>query len=146
MGWNCNLMLAGKFDRPNINFRVIIYQRKKHNSDLLADSTYEDMMRAYSSNCILDDVNTDACRVLKEFRHKRPAASTILATAKSEYTRAFKFFLPAPQKHYQFDATSTSHQNPKIFVAVLCYDHYGSLSTDNIAYAQFNCEMLYKDA
>jgi len=157
LGWNCNLMLGCKHDRPNVTFRVIFYQRKMENQSVTSDPTYNTMMKGHSQNCLLDDIDTDNCRVLKEFTYKPPfrsldvvhtsGVSYIQTDARWEYTKHFKMWIPSPQKKYNFltDASYT-HQNPLIWVAILVYDHYGSLSTDNIAYAQMMSEIVYKDS
>jgi hypothetical protein len=70
----------------------------------------------------------------------------LAATNNDEYTFVKKMFIPH-KKVYKFGPgdTTVTHNQDDVYFSILCYDVFGSLSSDNIAYFQCFTEIQYKD-
>jgi hypothetical protein len=101
---------------------------------------YADVFKSITGNVMLDETNTDTCKVLFS-RTFRPndvsllAAGTLVLRRRKADSHVRPHGLPPRRALPQGD----------IIVVVLCYDAYGSLIADNIGYMQMFTEMQYRD-
>ncbi len=76
-----------------------------------------------------------------------PNQAGLTVTNNDEYTFVKKMFIPC-KKVYKFGSSDTSavtHNQDDLYFSILCYDVFGSLAFDNIAYFQCYTELLFKD-
>lgn len=143
-GWKIRMMLAHKGDRPNITFRIVVYQTRQN-----AGTQYDQIFRNDTNNFLLDTWDPDQqVKVLFDKTIKRGPGDYSLeqSSATKEYTFPFKFFVKAPQKNYTFTTDGGFlHQHGFINLCVFAFDAYGTVGTDNIAYYQAYSNMYYKD-
>lgn len=143
-GWKLRFMFGGKYDRPNITWRVIVAACQPGYS-----YTYSTFFRNFTGNALLDDVDRDRHTVLKQMYMKPQqatlASDTGIATVSHEYTFVRRMFVPRKLTYkFQTDGGLT-HNDKDIICIVLAYDAYGTLITDNIGYVQVWQDMMYKD-
>ncbi len=106
---------------------------------------YGDVFRNITGNVMLDERNTDYTKILYQETF-RPNQGGLSNAGADEYTFFKRYFIPH-KKTYKFGPNegATAHNQPDIYVLVLCYDAYGAALTDNIGYLQMFVEMQYKD-
>lgn len=150
-GFNVHLLCGQKRDRPNITWRIICVAQRSGSGVL----NYAGLFKNVSGNGMLDEINTDKVTVLYQKYLKPlkcldnvsvevPPVGEDFPAAK-EYTFTRKIFIPR-KKMYKFEEDgSMVHNDKDIFMYVIPYDAYGTLTTDNIAYVQTWCKFKFKD-
>jgi len=138
-GFRLKLLLGQKADRPNITFRYFVFSVPKSSS-----INYGNWFINTTGNVLLDDPNYDFVKVHKSGFWRPNEAS--LATTTKEYTFTKRIVVPY-KKLLKFGPAdgATTHNDSDLYLSVMCYDAYGTLISDNIAYAQVSMEMSYKD-
>lgn len=133
-------LLGQQADRPNVNFRWFFIEAPKG----LAVN-YTNFFTATTNNLLLDDINTDAVKILKQGR-MRPNQAGLLPVGGDEYTFTREWNLYY-KRHYKFGPAqaTTAHNQPELYFIILAYDAYGSLITDVVAYIQSIKETHYRD-
>lgn len=155
VGDNINLgafyirMLCGqKIDRPNVTWRFIVAKLPKG-----TPVSYSTIFDNITGNVLLDSINKDKVKVLKSLVLKKYGLSPTafsgsganLTWNAKETTFPVKLWVPY-RKLYKFMADAgTEHTDDDIYLLTFVYDAYGSLVTDNIAYAQITSTIYYKD-
>jgi len=139
IGWKVRCLLGQKGDRPNVNWRLMVYSIPKGGS-----IAYGDVFKNITANVLLDEPNTDYTQVIYQ-RNLRPSPD-LSGTGGDEYTFCHKFFVPHKKK-YKFGPGENviTHNQRDVYFAIICYDAFGSVITDNIAYMQVFTELQYKD-
>lgn len=141
-GVQVRMMLGQKNDRPNCTWRIMVLKHKDTYASFA--SVYE----ATTGNCLLDQVNDDAVKVLySKTIHKFVGANVGVAEAAfRETTFTHKFYIPI-RKEYKFpsDSSVIASNSDYISLIVMCYDAYGTLVTDNIGYVQTWSKLFYRD-
>jgi len=140
VAFNIKMLCGQKGDRPNVTFRWACIEVPKGGT-----LTYANVFNNVTGNVLLDDFNKDYVKVLKQGIW-RPNEAALAATGNDEYTFVKKISIPYRRmvKFGPADAATTHNMND-IYFTILCFDAYGSLITDNIAYYQAAVEMIYKD-
>lgn len=139
-GWKIRLLIGQKADRPNVNFRYIVFKVPKGSS-----ITYANWFKATSNNVMLDDPNLDFVKVIQS-GFWRPNDAGLGGTGGDEFTFTKRLWIPY-KKNLKFgpaDAAVT-HNDEDIYFSLMCYDAYGSLEADNVAYAQAVVTAHYRD-
>jgi len=139
-GFKIRALFGQKADRPNVNFRWFVIEAPKG-----LGASYANFFQNVTSNVLLDEVNTDAVKVIRS-GGMRPNQAGLTATGDDEFTFAKKWYIPY-KRLYKFGpaAATTAHNQPEVYLIVFAYDAYGSLITDNIAYISAVKEVFYKD-
>lgn len=133
-------LFGQKSDRPNVNWRVLVFSIPQGISPLQS-VVFENSL----SRPLVDDVNRDICKVYLD-RTYRPNQAGLNATGNDEFT-FFKKWNIRVNKVYKYgpaDGAATHNQDP-MFCAVFAYDAYGTLETDNIGYCQIYSDFHFKD-
>ncbi len=93
----------------------------------------------------MEETNSDRIKVYLDKRY-RPNQGGLLATGNDEFTFFKDYWIPHKRK-YKFGpgGGASTHNQDDLYFAVMCFDAYGSLSTDNIAYSQVWSEVVFKD-
>jgi hypothetical protein len=107
--------------------------------------SHTSFFHSITDNIMLDELNKDYCKVIGEgWFH--PNVTGIGGTGGDEFTFTKRMWIPH-KKTYKFgpvDGTTKDNQHD-LYFSVLCYDAFGSVITDNIAYFQAFSELQYKD-
>jgi len=140
LGWKIRLLFGQKADRPNVNWRFMVFQVPKGGS-----VAYADVFKNITGNIMLDEPNTDTTRVIFQ-RSFRPNQAGLGNVGGDEYTFVKKYWIPH-KRTYKFGPSenAASHNQNDVYVVVLAYDAYGAAVTDNIGYMQMFFELQYKD-
>lgn len=144
-GYKVHALFGQKYDRPNVTWRVIFVAQRPG----LGALSYTGLFKNMSGNGLLDEVNTDRVTVLLQKYIKPLKSSVTIATAgvenSQEFTFTRKFWIPRKMM-YRFELNGGyQHQDKEIYMYCLCYDAYGTLTTDNIGYCQVWSKFCYKD-
>jgi hypothetical protein len=140
IGWKIKLLIGQKGDRPNVNFRWMAFSIPKGGT-----LDYASVFENVTNNIMLDDPNRDTTRVLAS-GYMRPNQAGLAATGNDEYTFTKRLFIPH-KKLYKFGPAdgANTHNQHDVYFTIMCYDAFGSLLTDNIAYFQGYTELMFKD-
>lgn len=155
-GWKVNLLLGQKFDRPNVTWRILVLRCGVGMDSYLFSTIHE---TGGSGNLLLDTLNKDRYTVMyQKTIHKNwnptvpqgayteAAGTGTSTTGGKELTWAHKFWVPCKREVKTLSDGSQSLSEPYVyFVAIACYDAYGTLPTDNIAYFQGNVKEYFRD-
>ena len=139
-GFMLRCLFGQKVDRPNVTFRYFIVKVPK-----ASVYSYATWFRNITSNVLLDNINTDFCKVLKT-GVMRPNEAGLSNAGGDEYTFTRKFFIPY-KKLIKFGPSDSSqtHNDDDIYWLIAPYDAFGTLITDNVAYMQAALTLYYKD-
>lgn len=139
-GWRLRLLLGQKADRPNVTFRWWFLDVPKGTS-----YSYGNWFDPTTNNMLLDDINKDFIKVIKS-GFWRPNEAGLANAGGDEYTFAKKLWCPR-KKLYKFGPAdgATTHNDSDVWFLLGCYDAYGTLAGDNIAYAQGALDVFYRD-
>lgn len=147
VGIKCKLWLSNKSDRPNVLYRIIVYG----NNPSTTDSTAADS-RTTGLFDPTTGLNTQICNInTKKFTVHY---SKILRVRNADYvsgkeiSMATSFYIPLKMRRVVFESSSSSVPKDKKDIwhmAIIPYDAYGTLVTDNIASCAMNMRFYYKD-
>lgn len=148
-GIDLRMLLGQKQDRPNVTFRVIVFSVKA-NTAPISGLNYIQIFDNATGNCLLDSINADEIKVIKQFFFK-PAQSAMIGFnagtgVGKEYTRPYHIYIPFKRNVVFQSDNGIVPDMRDYYITVLAYDAYGSLTTDNIAYCQLWSKMYYRDA
>ena len=126
-GYKIRFLLGSKYDRPNVTYRVVVFAAKAG-----VTPTYGNVFNNICGNGLLDDVNRDRVTLLRQ-KYYKPNKGMVSTSesGQKEYTSAHYMFIPR-KKTYKFNGLECNDRD--LYLCVLAYDAYGSLTTDNIAY------------
>lgn len=148
-GIDIRMLLGQKQDRPNVTFRVIVFSVKS-NTAQISGLNYVQIFDNTTGNCLLDSVNTDEIKVIKQYFFKPAQAAMIGFNAGTgvgkEYTRPYHIYIPFKRNVVFQSDNGIIPDMRDYYVVVMAYDAYGSITgTDNIAYCQLWTKMYFKD-
>ena len=140
IGWKLKLLIGQKGDRPNVNFRWMAFSVPKGTA-----ITYANVFENVTNNVLLDDANRDTTRVIAS-GYMRPNQAGLSATGNDEYTFTKRLWIPH-KKLYKFGPAdgANEHNQHDVYFTLMCYDAFGSVITDNIAYFQGYTDLAFKD-
>lgn len=146
VGTRHTMLIGGKADRTNITYRLmyITYPRDSAYS-------YNTFFINKTGNCLLDRINTDRVKIIKTIYIKPQKSSIVTHNSNGsgggdrEYTIAKKVWLPSKSIIKFPEGGSSEASNRKFGVLISCYDAYGTLTSDNIAYIQHLVSNYFKD-
>lgn len=137
-GYKLRILFGQKGDRPNVSFRIIVgYVNKSYSYG------YSNWFRAITGNTLLDPVNPDIIKVVKSYT-MRPNQAGLTATGNDEFTFAHQLYIPVNKK-VRFPSGTQDADMDNLYMFIIPYDAFGSLTTDNIAYYQAASSLHYKD-
>lgn len=151
-GFKVHMLFGQKRDRMNVTWRLMVVAQRPGTGAL----TYAGLFKNVSGNGLLDEINTDKVTVLMQKYMKPqdnlgnmsvrvPAVGDDVLDVAKEYTFTRKFFVPR-KKTYKFeDDGGVNHNDKEIYIYLVAYDAFGTLTTDNIAYCQVWSKFKYKD-
>jgi hypothetical protein len=138
--WTLKLLIGQKSDRPNVTFRYLVVSVPKG-----SPITYGNWFIATTSNVLLDDPNRDFVKVIKSGIW-RPNEAGLSGSGGDEYTFTKQLYVPY-KKTVKFgpDDAARTHNDNDVYFILMAYDAFGSIQSDNIAYAQMASCLHYKD-
>jgi len=140
IGWKIRCLFGQKGDRPNVNWKFMVFSVPKGGS-----VSYSDVFKNITGNVMLDEPNSDYTKVLF-MRSFRPNQAGITGTGNDEFTFFKRWYIPHKRLYKFGPGESTyTHNHPDIYVVVLAFDATGTPLTDNIGYMQMFIELQYKD-
>jgi len=147
VGVRCELKLwlSHKLDRPNVMWRILVYSCPASTAAGSADL----FDATGSTNRMIAYVNKEKYRVLYDKLLQPPAGDYSLesgATLK-ERSRLVKINLPQKMKKIVYVTGSgvPKYDRNHLRVAVIPYDAFGTLVSDNIASFAYNLRFYFKD-
>lgn len=140
---NVKLWLSQKLDRPNVMFRIIIFQPRAGTSNL-------DWATGTSPNRIVSTVDTDKLNFKKQYILKPPPGDYSLETGATNKERSRFLSFSINVKNMKIGYFNDNDTVPKLqkhnyCIVVIAYDSFGTLTTDNIASFSYQYEFYYKD-
>lgn len=140
-GIQMKLMFGMKADRHNTTFRVMVLRVTKGYSI----SSYTNVFDNQTGNIMLDAVDKDRVKVLYDKKHTQKVDVNSY-NANKEITFFRKFYIPHKALYKFYDDGTQQNSYPfDIYLCVLAYDAYGTLTTDNIGYVQSWSRFYFKD-
>lgn len=144
-GIQFKLWFATKKDRPNVMFKVVVF---KYYSQSTPPTTI--FKGQGSSNLFLRDLDTERIKVLKvkqfNINTNNYRAPDNTDWALKEMHKYMKIYVPLKNSKVKYIADdSGTPMRYDIGLAVMCYDSYGTLTTDTIASYGVNVKFYFKD-
>lgn len=151
-GMSIRLWLANKSDRPNLHYRVVIGTLPKTNvAGAVTTATNFQWIENYF-NVLQGFPNHDAGVKLfydKVVRNEIGTSFNVIAGASwvpRETHKFLKIFIKRKRSNKITYAAGTNViYNKPVFMAVIPYDSYGTLVTDNVASMAYSCKLYWKD-
>lgn len=143
-GISLKLWFANKADRPDILYKAVVFRYKSNNTINPGDP----WMSQGTANYMIRDFNVDKFKIVmvKNFRistsAQRITAQDVFNGAEGH--RAVKLWIPL-KRHIKYEDGSSTPKDFDYGLAVLAYDSYGTLTTDNIASYAVNRKFYFKD-
>lgn len=137
-GYMLRFMIGQKADRPNLTTRIIIGYVNRgfiYNYNL--------WFRVITGNKVIDPVNPDVIKVMKDVRY-RPNQGSLASTGGREFTYARSLWIPA-KKRVKFPPYLTDADDDNLYCFILQYDSQGTLETDNVGFYSYGCSVHFKD-
>lgn len=146
-GLSIHMWLSNKLDRPNVMYRIIIYTCPV---DQYTTASPSGFFQALHANKMIDYVNTDKYKIVyhKIIKPFSGDYSLESGATNKEHSTFLKIYIPLKNRAvtYNTDAgTIPNNQNNILCGAVIAYDAYGSLTTDNIASFSYVTKFYFKD-
>jgi hypothetical protein len=137
-------MLGNKSDRPNVTYKIFVVKYDEDTSGIL---TFSNFFHNATGNGLLDAVQTKRYKIIKAMTLKSKGTSMEVGETAKEFVRPLSFWIPLKKKlKFLADASiKVTNYSQNLKIAVVAYDAYGTLSTDNIAYMQGCATLYYKD-
>lgn len=148
VGVSLRFWISNKGDRPNCMYRIIVFTCPP---DQVTSITPSSFWGGASANKMLDFINTDKYKVIKQYIIKPMAGDYSLETSATnkEHSTMRKLWIPlrktGPVKYQTDNGDVAKYQKHNICVAIGAYDAYGSLATDNIASFGYSYRFYFKD-
>ncbi len=135
---NIRFWLSNKLDRPNVMYKGVLfwYQSGVALSDAIVYFT--------QTNKILDRYNTEKIRILDQFIVK-PGPMFLNGTEKFEHSYLATLNKSYKRKIITYDENGTVPKGWDMGFALVAYDAYGTLQTDNIASFAYNVKLTFED-
>lgn len=140
---NLKVWLSNKADRPNVMYRIIVYSSNLQDTSLYWAS-------GSSGNYMLATVDTDKIKIIKQKIIKPLSGDYSLESGATgrEHSNLVSFNIRLKNRKIKYQADSGSvpkWQGNYIHFAVIAYDAYGTVSTDNIASFGWQSCFYFKD-
>ena len=145
-GIKFRLLLGQKADRPNVTFKIFVVEYDAGQAGTITNEAH--FYHWVSQNVLLDPVQTNRWRILKKIVYKGNLGSLEVGETAKEKTYPLSFWIPMNRKiSFQQDSSSMVSMGMKdnLRVVIASYDAYGTLTSDNIGYAQCCATCYYKD-
>lgn len=138
-GLNVKMWFATKGDRPNVMFKVVVFRYPEGQTP--TDIFYTQG----STNLMLRDLNIEKYKILAVKVFNIQLGYSRNAVNGMEGHKYLKLWIPLGQKKQRYLDTSAEPKFSNIGICTMCYDSFGTLTTDNIASYSYNYKFYFKD-
>ena len=145
-GIKFRMLLGQKADRPNVTFKIYIVEYDSTQAGTLENEDH--FYHRVTQNVLLDAVQSHRFKILKAITYKGNLGSMEVGESSKEKTYPLSFWVPMRRKlSFQADSGTMVSMGMKdnLRVMIAAYDAYGTLTSDNIGYAQCCATCYYKD-
>lgn len=145
-GISIKFWIANKLDRPNVMYKIVLYKYQS-----LTPPLVDLFLTQGGANVMIRDFNTEKYSIvaMKTFNVQMGFSAYATGTGGDqdgrEAHKLLKFWVPLKNKKVQYQDGGTIPKNYDYGFAVMCYDSYGTLTTDNIASFAINYKLYFKD-
>lgn len=141
------LWLSNKLDRPNVMYRILVYTAPVNKS---ATADFVDLFKGGNANRMLGIVNSGIykLRYHKMIQPKAGDYSLESGSANKERSTYHAINIPLNNRRIKYQATASQiprDQQDHLVLAIIAYDAFGTLTTDNIASYACQTAFYYKD-
>ena len=134
---NIRLWLSNKNDRPNVMYRMILFEYDQ-------GETVDNALVFFTQrNKMLDRVNNEKVNVLMT-KYLKPGNDFTLNGHEHSKLIALNHKFKKPKKIVYADGGSAP-KDKNLALAVVCYDAFGTLQTDNIASYAYDIKLTFRD-
>jgi len=145
-GISLKMWFANKLDRPNVTYKVVIFRYQSG----YAISSNDPYYSQGSANYLLRDLNTEQFKIVKVLNFRIQTAAQKINTVTNDFQGAeghklIKCYIPLKNYKQKYHNNSGVPKYTNMGVAVVAYDSYGTLTTDNIASYAVNYKFYFKD-
>lgn len=145
-GIKFRLLLGQKADRPNVTFKIYIVEYDSTQAGTLENSSH--FYHNVTGNTMLDAIQNHRFKILYQKTFKGSTGSLEVGETSKEKTYPISFWVPMKRKlSFQTDSGTMVSMGMKdnLRIMIAAYDAYGTVESDNIAYAQCCASCYYKD-
>lgn len=145
------IWLSNKADRPNVMYRIIVYTSPVLSAVTVADDVKELLdTSSGGGNRMLSYANTEKFKILynKMVQPFSGDYSLEPSATNKEHSKLIKFYLNLKNRRVKYNSPNgpePKYQRDHIHLAVIPYDAYGTLTSDNIASCAINIRFYFKD-
>ena len=136
---NIRFWLSNKDDRPNVMYKGVLFWYPT--AGALTDQT----VYKTQSNKMLDRYNNKVIRIIDQFIVKSTNNYAVDAN-NHEHSYLATLNKSYKNKKITFDDNDAVVKGWELGFALVCYDAFGTLQTDNIASVAYNVAITYQDA
>lgn len=143
-GISLKFWFANKLDRPDVLYKIIVFKYKA-NTTLANPEPYENQG---TSNYLIRDLNVERFKIVKVVNFRITTSAQRITTTDvfngAEGHKAVKIWIPLKRK-IKYESGSSVPFGWDYACSIVCYDSYGTLTTDNIASYAVNRKLYFKD-
>lgn len=146
IGAKYRLWISNKATRPNVMYRILICSLKRTLNNVITTTTNVNPLYPASNNGMICPVNMEkVTKVFYDRIFKINNGWGALTGNQFECSKCISIWLrPKRARIMRFDSFNQIMNNP-VYVYVIPYDAYGTLTTDNIASVSYTARLYYKD-
>lgn len=135
---NIRFWLSNKDDRPNVMYKGVLFWMP---SDMAPSDA---IVYATQTNKMLDRYNTNQIQIVDKFLVK---STNNYAVDANNHEKSYLATLNKSykSKKIKYDELSNITKGMDLALALVCYDAYGTLQTDNIASFAWNLQITFQD-
>lgn len=134
---NIRFWLSNKYDRPNVMYKGYLFWYD-------SDTTLSDAIVYFTQqNKMLDRINNESISLLDSFIVK--STNNYAGATEKEHSYLATLNKSWKARRVTYDEGATIPKNRTLGVAIVAYDAYGSLQTDNIASYAYNAQITISD-
>lgn len=148
IGLSIRLWLSQKLDRPNVAWRIVVYSYPYDVGDATGAIDLFDSTVGFGFNRLLNAINKERYRVLydKTLSPLSGDYSLEVSSTQRERSRMHNIWIPLKRKiQYRPNSVNPKNDRDRLGLALIPYDAFGTLTTDNIASFAIYNRYFYKD-
>lgn len=137
---NIRFWLSNKLDRPNVMYKGVLFWYPS-----TIPSVTDAVVYLTQTNKMLDRYNHKVIKIIDQFIVKS-GAMYLNGTEKFEHSYLATLNKSYKNKKITYDPNGKTPKGWNLGFAVVCYDAYGTLQTDNIASFAYQSKITFEDA
>lgn len=146
-GLSFKFWFANKLDRPNVMYKITFF--KYQSSSVASIPLNAPYFAQGTTNYMIRDLDTETYKIIKTVKFNLQTSAQRITAADTfngaEGHRSVNVWIPLGNKKIQYMNSSSIPRFLDIGFTVVCYDSYGTLTTDNIASFAYTRKLYFKD-